>query len=452
MEKVLVPTRQSIFLADNQWHELGVGVIGLSVAPSVPLVVTATAGDGQATVSWTAPVSNGGVPILDYLVTISPGGAQVVVASTTGIIGSLANGVSYTFTVQARNVVGLSLASNASNSVTPQAPVMGSGTTYYLSPTGSNASDGSFATPWATFAYALPQLQAGDTLLVRGGLYLEGRNCASLTLNAGTVTDPVLVKNYQNERPVLQGLLWMVGISYWTLDGVNVLWDSSTGTDTDHMVKITDGANWRITNAEIWGANSYACMLIAGAPTGFIVDNCYIHDNLGPHGTSNQDHLIYANCDLGGGIIERCILTNSVYGRGVKIGPQPTTDPVGNITVRYNTMFNNGGPANVQLSYTASGNSIHHNIMQRPKNTNTENITVLSISTGTNNTVSNNVGWESAAVFESSAAIIDGGGNLIADPQFVASATSDNHAWNAVSMLDWHPQNPVAFNYGRYAP
>lgn len=43
--------------------------------------------------------------------------------------------------------------------------------TYYVSPTGSNTNDGSFASPWLTWQYAVDQLAPGDTLYFRGGVY-----------------------------------------------------------------------------------------------------------------------------------------------------------------------------------------------------------------------------------------------------------------------------------------
>ncbi|XBH20778.1 fibronectin type III domain-containing protein [Jonesiaceae bacterium BS-20] len=70
--------------------------------------------------SWDAPNANG-APIIDYLVTQSPGGTTTMCASTSCAITGLTNGTEYTFTVQARNEVGLSEHSKSSVPVTPNA-------------------------------------------------------------------------------------------------------------------------------------------------------------------------------------------------------------------------------------------------------------------------------------------------------------------------------------------
>ncbi|QTH40678.1 S-layer homology domain-containing protein [Cohnella sp. LGH] len=89
-------------------------------APDAPGYVTAFAGDGEATVFFYPPASNGGSPITEYTVTSEPaGGTQTGSASPIKVTG-LTNGQSYTFTVTAKNALGTSEASAPSSSVTPK--------------------------------------------------------------------------------------------------------------------------------------------------------------------------------------------------------------------------------------------------------------------------------------------------------------------------------------------
>ena len=108
--------------------------------PDAPTSVSATAGNGQATVSFSAPSYNGGKAILDYRVTSSPGGITATGSGSPITITGLSNGTAYTFTVQARNEIGYSSASSPSNSVTPVVPpVSASGGNYIYDGTGSFA-------------------------------------------------------------------------------------------------------------------------------------------------------------------------------------------------------------------------------------------------------------------------------------------------------------------------
>lgn len=93
--------------------------------PGAPTIGIATAGNGQATVSFTAPASNGGSAITGYKVTSAPGGLIGAGSASPIVVAGLTNGTGYTFTVQAINGIGTGLASAASNSVTPSAPVVG---------------------------------------------------------------------------------------------------------------------------------------------------------------------------------------------------------------------------------------------------------------------------------------------------------------------------------------
>src|SRR4051812_5705055 len=114
-----------------------VGVSAAATVPGAPTIGTATAGPGQATVSWTAPASDGGSPITGYVVTPFVGFAPATSTTfnstaTTQTVTGLTNGTSYRFKVAAINAIGTGSQSGLSNPVTPvtvpNAPTIGTAT------------------------------------------------------------------------------------------------------------------------------------------------------------------------------------------------------------------------------------------------------------------------------------------------------------------------------------
>ncbi|WDZ80284.1 putative Ig domain-containing protein (plasmid) [Ensifer adhaerens] len=91
------------------------------VMPGAPLIGSATAGDTQATITFTPPASDGGSAVIDYIVTANPSGATFTAPSSPIIATALTNGTAYTFTVATRNAAGTGASSAASNAVTPVA-------------------------------------------------------------------------------------------------------------------------------------------------------------------------------------------------------------------------------------------------------------------------------------------------------------------------------------------
>lgn len=93
---------------------------GTVTAPSAPLNVVATAGDGRAGVAWAAPASNGGAAITGYLATATASGATAGTCTTAGsscVIPGLTNGVTYSVTVRASNSAGEGAASEGTTVV-----------------------------------------------------------------------------------------------------------------------------------------------------------------------------------------------------------------------------------------------------------------------------------------------------------------------------------------------
>ncbi|MGO9029033.1 MAG: beta strand repeat-containing protein, partial [Acidimicrobiales bacterium] len=138
-------------------------------APGAPTIGTATGGNGDATVTWTAPASNGS-PITGYTVTAYQGGTAVGTVpagpSVTSVVyPGLTDGTAYTFTVTATNSVNSGAPSGHSNSVTPRQP----------GPTAVSGLSVSLSNPYAGLSTSLTvrfttsasgALGAGGTILV----------------------------------------------------------------------------------------------------------------------------------------------------------------------------------------------------------------------------------------------------------------------------------------------
>ncbi len=96
--------------------------------PSPPPGVAVAASDAAVTVSWSTPASDGGSPIIDYVVEASVDAGATWVAVTDGastanstVAADLANGTAHVFRVRAVNEVGASGWSPTSSAATPAA-------------------------------------------------------------------------------------------------------------------------------------------------------------------------------------------------------------------------------------------------------------------------------------------------------------------------------------------
>ena len=79
--------------------------------PGIPQNLQAAAGDGQVTLTWSAPASNGGSAILDYAYDYREAGgtwSAPITAASGVVVSGLTNGTAYEFRVRARNANGSS--------------------------------------------------------------------------------------------------------------------------------------------------------------------------------------------------------------------------------------------------------------------------------------------------------------------------------------------------------
>jgi titin len=155
-----------------------------ATVPSAPLGTTASAGNASATVSWSAPATNGGSPVTGYNVYrgTSPGGESGTpvasnVTTTSFTDTGLANGTTYYYRVAAVNAVGTS-AQSSEVSATPHVPAAAA----YIGRVGSVTASSSRTT--TSVPVGGSGVAAGHTLVVSLLLSTTG----SLT-GAVTVTD-----------------------------------------------------------------------------------------------------------------------------------------------------------------------------------------------------------------------------------------------------------------------
>lgn len=152
-----------------------------STGPGVPTIGTATKGNAQATVTFTAPASNGGSPITGYTVTSNPGNITATGTTSPITVTGLTNGTAYTFTVYSTNANGNSAPSAASNSVTPS--------TVPGAPLISTATKGNAQ---ASVTFAAPASNGGSSITG----YTVTSNPGNIT--ASGISSPIVVTGLTN--------------------------------------------------------------------------------------------------------------------------------------------------------------------------------------------------------------------------------------------------------------
>ena len=159
--------------------------------PGSPTNLTPTAGNAQATLSWSAPTNNGGSDITGYTVKYSNGTAIATTGAgtTSYTVTGLTNGTSYTFMVTANNIVG----SSAPSSTVSVTPVNPSNNIYFSKATVTNPqTPGSSpsiltSTPQYTISYTLP------FRLVNG--YIPSNDTMNFEMTGGN-SSPVYITFY----------------------------------------------------------------------------------------------------------------------------------------------------------------------------------------------------------------------------------------------------------------
>jgi FtsP/CotA-like multicopper oxidase with cupredoxin domain len=154
--------------------------------PGAPTMILAIGGNGQATVYFDVPATDGGMPITGYTAASNDGITGTGLTSPITVT-TLTNGTPYTFTVTATNAVGTSLPSGSSASVTPVG-VPGA-------PTIGNAVAGNAQ---ATVSFAAPASNGGSTILFYTVISNDGIADGITAVGVGS---PITVTGLTNGTP-----------------------------------------------------------------------------------------------------------------------------------------------------------------------------------------------------------------------------------------------------------
>jgi hypothetical protein len=302
--------------------------------PDAPVIGTATAGNVQATISFTAPDTDGGSPITGYTVTSNPGGFTGTGTASPITVTGLTNGTAYTFTVTATNSVGTGAASVASNSATP---VTVPDPPINLTPTAGNAQVAlSWTTPANNGGSAITDYVMEYELTGSGSwsVFAEGTSTAT----NGTVTGLVNGTSYDFE-----------------VAAVNVAGQGSPSASVTAVpVTVPDAP----TNASATGGNAQATVTFnvpdtnGGSPiTGYTITS----NPGGFTGTGTSSPIIVAGLTNGTSYTFTVTATNAV-GTGAASSPSnsviPATVPGAPISVSAVA-----GNTQATISFTAPSNT-----------------------------------------------------------------------------------------------
>jgi hypothetical protein len=113
-------------------------------------------------------------------------------------------------------------------------PQVAFGATFYVAPLGSDANDGSEASPLQSFAAAQIKAKAGDTVLFRGGTYAYTKGTTQCSSGTATISGVVLDKDGAQGSP----------IKYWAYPGEKPVFDFDGIKDSCRIKGILVSGDW----------------------------------------------------------------------------------------------------------------------------------------------------------------------------------------------------------------
>ena len=223
------------------------------------------------------------------------------------------------------------------------------GRTLYVSTTGQDfAADGwstpanSIDAPWRTIEWAVRRAVAGDTIVVRGGTYIEAVGWGA---RKGTASAPIHLQNFDGESGRDQGHARPQGGRL--LDrfaSINVTRDPPPPAATSTSSRSSAETGWQFLDSEVWGTIGISNLMVTGSstysiPKNYLIAGNCIHDNNATGDGPVQDHNIYIYPGYASApASSRNIFFNARNGSQIKAAGPTSSVGAAYLTIRYNTM------------------------------------------------------------------------------------------------------------------
>ena len=291
---------------------------------------------------------------------------------------------------------------------------------YYVTTNGTSSGDGTSARPWnlqTALSGGNGRVQPGDTIWLRGGMY-AGTGAINTTLT-GTVSAPIVVRQYPGERAILdanggtsgttRGDFFIVSGNYSVFWGFEVM-------DSDPNRTSTTRPNLVIANASHL---KFINLIVHDGGIGFYtypeqtdieIYGCLIYNNGWQQPDFGNGHGIYSKSTAGPVYLRDNIVFNQ-FGYGIHVYANAGSGGVNNIHVEGNVSFNNGSidtdpvnSPNANILYgggdPATGGSVVNNMTFFSPNVGTQNLALgYSGTANVDLTVQNNYAVGGQAVF-----------------------------------------------------